>query len=127
MNASQKFTQKFTYSAQQFATFRVIFGLFLTQHFLCLIPYAPELYSSSGMLPSAQMNLTYGYFPNLLELIDHPRGTYCFLGVCVGLSIAFTLGIARRWCAFALFYGLNCLYHRNNLTHHLGESQGTIA
>ena len=108
------------YSRAQFVTFRIIFGLFLCQHFLTLVPYGTELYSSSGMLPLAQMNLTHGYFPNLLALIDEPWGIFAFLCVCVGLSLGMTLGWHRRWCGLALFYGLNCLYHRNNLTHHLG-------
>ena len=112
--------QPLLYTPQQFATFRIIFGLFLVQHFASLAPYASELYSTSGMLPSAQLNLTYGYFPNLLEVIDSPRGAAVFLWTAVALSLGFALGWRRRACALALFYALNCLYHRNNLTHHLG-------
>ena len=77
------------YTRGQFAFFRVMFGVFLCQHFGALLPYASELYSQDGMLPSVSANLTYGYFPNVLSIVDSTWGVRCFLGGCVALSLAF--------------------------------------
>jgi len=108
------------YSPFQFAFFRIILGLFLAISFLRLIPYASELWSDHGMIPNASTNLTYGWFPDILNHYDSPFMVYCFIGILFILSILFTLGIYRRLTAFLLWYGWVCLFNRNNLVAHPG-------
>jgi len=102
------------YSPYQFALFRVVFGIYLVAHFAYLLPYGAEVFSRQGMLPDPSVNFTYGYFPNVLLLIDNPLGVNLFIALLVILSIGFTLGIARRVISLLLWYGWACLYHRNN-------------
>jgi predicted DCC family thiol-disulfide oxidoreductase YuxK len=102
-------------SAWQFAAFRILFGIYLTWHFVALIPYAPELFGNQGVLPQASLNLTYRAFPNLLALFDSPLQTQLFVGALAAIAISFTLGWHRRICALLLWYGWACLFNRNNL------------
>jgi hypothetical protein len=104
-----------TISSRQFAFFRIDFGLYLAWHFLALIPYGTELFSSQGVLPKAEANLTYRAFPNLLAFADSPLQVTAFLGLCATLAICFAVGWHRRVCAIALWYGWACLFNRNNL------------
>jgi hypothetical protein len=106
---------KETISSRQFALFRIVFGLYLAWHFVALIPYGPELFSSKGVLPEASANLTYRAFPNLLAIAGSPLQVTILLGVCSMLAICFAVGWHRRLCAVALWYGWACLFNRNNL------------
>lgn len=101
--------------ARQFAVFRIVFGLYLTVHFIELLPYAAELFSRAGMLSDARLNFTFGILPNPLEHWDSPRFATAFVTGLAGLSVAFTLGFCRRFAALALWFGWACLFNRNNL------------
>jgi predicted DCC family thiol-disulfide oxidoreductase YuxK len=102
-------------SRYQFAVFRVIFGLYLCQHFAGLLPYGAELFSREGVLPDSRLNFTHGLLPNPLEHWDSPAFVLLFLWLLLGLAVSFTLGIGSRVCALLLWYGWACLFHRNNL------------
>ena len=102
-------------TAQQFAIFRIVFGVYLTVHFLELLPYAAELFSRDGMLGDARLNFTSGILPNPLERWDSPLFTTAFVAGLAGFSVAFTLGFCRRFAAIALWFGWACLFNRNNL------------
>lgn len=104
-------------SARQFAWFRVICGIYLFVHFTYLIPYGAEIFSSAGMLSSPALNLTGGYFPNLLAMFDSTWVPSVFLGIASIGSLLFVWGWKRNWIAFALWYLWACFYHRNNLIH----------
>ena len=104
-----------TTSAQQFAIFRIAFGVYLTIHFIDLLPYSAELFSRAGMLGDARLNFTYGLLPNPLEHWDSPAFATAFVAALAALSIAFTLGFCRRLAAVALWFGWACLFNRNNL------------
>ncbi len=59
-------------SARHFAFFRIALGLYLALHFAQLLPYGAELFSNQGMLPKAQLNLTFGILPSPLAVWDSP-------------------------------------------------------
>lgn len=103
------------YSALQFAWMRILLGGYLVIHFLQLLPFAPDIWSQTGMMPDPASNLTYGMFPNLLYIFDTPLQTQLFIGVAALLSLAIMLGFKRRVAALLLWYCWACLFHRNNL------------
>ena len=102
-------------SSKQFSLFRIIFGMYLTIHFLMLAPYAGELFSSSGIMANAALNPAPGLFPNPLNL-DIPvwqvRGFVLALSV---LSLIFTIGLLRPLVSILLWFGWTALFHRNQL------------
>ena len=102
-------------SRQQFAIFRIALGLYLALHFAQLIPYGSELFSNAGMLPQAQLNLTYRIFPNPLAVWDSPACITAFLAGLTLLSVGFAVGWQRRIVAVLLWFGWACLFNRNNL------------
>lgn len=102
-------------SGYQFATFRILFGLYLILHLASLLPYGAEIFSREGMLASARLNFTHGILPNPLEHWDSPGAVSAFLLVLLGLAVAYTAGVFRRSCAILLWFGWACLFNRNNL------------
>lgn len=103
------------YSPYQFSAFRIILGIYLVFHFASLLPYAPEIWSNIGLLPDSKLNLTYGYFPNILNLFDSPNATQLFLSLLLIFSFLFLFGIKRQFTSLFLWYGWVCLFDRNNL------------
>lgn len=101
------------YSPYQFSIFRIVLGVYLTIHFAMLIPYAPELFGASGVLPDSTILPTYSFFPNLLFWFDDLGSTVLFLTALTLLSIFYTLGIYRRTASLLLWYGWACLLNRN--------------
>ena len=101
-------------AGRQFAIFRFLFGLYLSVHFLRLLPYGTELFSREGVLADPSLNFTHGAFPNLLEWIDDPTGVAIFLISLSALSAVLALGLVRRTASLLLWYGWACLFHRNN-------------
>ncbi len=104
-------------SAGQFGLFRILFGVYLLQHFLWLLPSGAEIFSNAGVLADPRLNATHGLLPNPLATSwgGTPGFVTGFLVVLAGLSVAFTLGIRRRLAALLLWYGWACLFNRNNL------------
>ena len=102
-------------TGRQFAWFRIIFGAYLTVHFAHLVPWGGELFSRDGVLPEAALNPTHGILPNVLAQWDSPPFVVAFLIALIGLSVLFTLGIARHAAALLLWYGWACLFNRNVL------------
>jgi predicted DCC family thiol-disulfide oxidoreductase YuxK len=103
------------YSPYQFAFFRIILGTYLVFHFGTLIPYAAEIWSSSGILPEAELNLTHGFFPNILNLFDSPLFVQYFVTALTVLAVLFLFGIQRQIVSLLIWYGWVCLFDRNNL------------
>jgi hypothetical protein len=104
----------------QFALFRIALGCYLIVHFAELLPYSTEIWSNIGLLPQASLNLTHGYFPNILNVFDAPAAIHAFLLFLLAAAILFLLGIQRRIASFALWYGWVCLFDRNNLINNPG-------
>lgn len=80
----------------QFALFRVLFGAYLLQHFLSLLPDAAELFSNRGVLADPSLNPTHGLLPNPLAASwAGPGFATAFVAVLAGhLGIALTVDFA---------------------------------
>jgi predicted DCC family thiol-disulfide oxidoreductase YuxK len=104
-------------SAGQFAIFRAVFGAYLLQHFLWLLPHGAELFGRDGVLADPRLNPTHGLLPNPLATAwgGSAAGVTVFLWVMSALSFAFMLGLWRRAAAVLLWFGWACLFNRNNL------------
>ena len=105
------------YGAGQFALFRIIFGAYLLQHFLWLLPNAVELFSVRGVLADPRLNATHGILPNPLATTwgGQPAFVQGFIVALALLSVALLVGWRRRAVALLLWYGWACLFNRNNL------------
>ena len=103
------------YPAYQFALFRTIFGLYLLLHFLYLIPVASEIWSSAGFISDVKLNPTYGFFPNILYVLDSENMLTLFVSIMALLSFFVMIGFYRRTASLLLWYGWACLFHQNNL------------
>lgn len=101
----------------QFALFRIVFGFYLLQHFVLLLPWGGELFSAAGVLPRPEVNATHGLWPNPLATTwgGSPAFVTFFLVALCGLSLLFLLGVFRRPAALLLWFGWACLFNRNNL------------
>jgi predicted DCC family thiol-disulfide oxidoreductase YuxK len=99
----------------QYALYRAIFGLYLLQHFLGLLPWGGELFSSAGVLPSGSFSPLIHLFPNILALWDSPLFVESCLAVAALLSLFLIVGKFDRIAAVLIWYLLACLYGRNPL------------
>lgn len=103
------------WSGGQYSLFRVALGLYLLVHFGHLAPWSAEVFSSAGMLPSAELSPLTRAFPNVLALVDHPAFVIAFCMSGAVASVALIAGrhdrIAALWC----WYVLACLFGRNPL------------
>jgi predicted DCC family thiol-disulfide oxidoreductase YuxK len=99
----------------QYSIFRMVFGLYLLQHFLALLPWGKELFSSAGVLPRASLSPLTHLFPNILALADSPAFVAACLVAAAVLSVFFTIGRFDRVAAFLIWYLWACFYGRNPL------------
>lgn len=84
-------------------------------HFATLLPYSKEVWSNVGLLPRADLNLTHGFFPSILNVIDSPLAVQLFVGLLLLCALLFLVGALRPWVSLVLWYGWVCLLDRNNL------------
>jgi predicted DCC family thiol-disulfide oxidoreductase YuxK len=99
----------------QYSLYRFLFGLYLLQHFIALLPWGAELFSSAGALPQGRLSPLMHIFPNIFLLGDSPWFVVLCLGAGVVLSLFFMAGKYDRAAALALWYLWACLLGRNPL------------
>lgn len=99
----------------QFSVFRIYVGVYILVVVLNSYASATDIWSNEGLVSKSNYNLSYGIFPNLLNVYDSPGEIKLFLAVIAALSLLFIAGIKRRITAFLLWYGLTCLLNRNNM------------
>jgi len=99
----------------QYAIYRVTFGLYLLQHFLGLLPWGGELFSSAGVMPNGSFSPLIHRFPNIFALWDSPLFVESCLAVAGLLSLFLIVGKFDRVAAVLIWYLLACLYGRNPL------------
>lgn len=101
-------------TAGHYSLIRVLIGSYLCVHFLHLLPYGKELFSSDGLLP-ANLSPLLGIIPNPLESYDAPFLVSALLiaGAVGGFFIA--IGRFDRMCSIAVAVLLGWLYARNPL------------
>lgn len=102
-------------SPWQFTLFRMVFGAYLTLHFLQLLPHANELFGADGLIDDPSLNPTHGLFPNPLNQAISPVVLSTILVSLATLSALFAAGIQRHAAALLLWFGWTALFHRNNL------------
>ncbi len=105
----------FFWTGGQYSLYRVLLGGYLLVHFLYLLPWVPELFSTQGMVSQAALSPLINAFPNILGLYDAP---WFVAGVVVSAAVAsllFLLGYIDKWAAVWIWYVLACLFGRNPL------------
>lgn len=101
------------YTKTQFLLFRIIFGLYLTCHFVSYVPYCLEMFSRKGMIPDVTLLPTYllGYSP--IFHWDSPVQIQFFNLSLIFASVVFTFGYFRRVVSCWLFVGWILYLNRN--------------
>lgn len=94
---------------------RFVLGAYLTVHFGALIPWAPELFSNTGIMQDATASPILHAFPNVLALWDSPFITSAMAITGTVLSVSLALGFKDRWAAIGAWYILACFLGRNPL------------
>lgn len=97
----------------QYGVYRFLLGLYLLQHFVGLLPWGAELFSSSGVLPVGSVSPLMRLFPNIFWLWDSPLFVALLLIVGAALSLLFLIGKFDRIIAVLIWYLWACLYGRN--------------
>ena len=99
----------------QYSIYRVVLGLYLLQHFVGLLPWGAELFSSEGVLPDKHLSPLIKLFPNIFLVSDSPLFVIISLGTGAALSVLFIIGKFDRIAAVLIWYLWACLYARNPL------------
>ncbi len=99
----------------QYSIIRAVFGLYLCVHFVHLVPWAGELFSSAGVLPDAAMSPLAFAFPNVLSAFDPPWFATLMVVAGAVASLAFAAGVRDRLMAVLIWYVWACLFGRNPL------------
>ena len=99
----------------QFSLFRILLGLYLCIHFLDLVPWAPEVFSSAGMLSDGGLSPLIGLFPNIFLLNDSPQFVQGVVISGVAASLLFTAGYRQKMAAVWCLFVLASLFGRNPL------------
>lgn len=101
------------WTSGQYSVYRVILGLYLLQHFLGLLPWGAELFSSVGVLPVGSVSPLMHLFPNIFLLCDYPWFVSLCLSAAAVFSMLFIIGKFDRAMAVLIWYLWACLYGRN--------------
>jgi len=99
----------------QFSIFRVVFGFYLLQHFLALLPWGPEIFSSAGVLPDGNLSPLLRLFPNIFLMSSSALAVELCLVAGALFSLFFIIGRFDRLMAVLIWYLWACLYGRNPL------------
>jgi predicted DCC family thiol-disulfide oxidoreductase YuxK len=99
----------------QYSLFRVLLGAYLAIHFVHLLPWSGELFSSEGVLPDGSLSPIFARFPNLFTITDAPWFIYASLAISTAAALAFMVGWQDRIAAFWMWLVLASLFGRNPL------------
>lgn len=103
------------WTANQFRVFRALLGAYITTHFMHLLPWSIELFSSAGMLSNASLSPLAGLFPNMLVLNDDPAWVLILTASGAIAGTGLMLGRGDRWGAIWAWFVLATLFTRNPL------------
>ena len=106
---------KHGWTGGQYSLFRVLLGCYLLQHFLFLLPWGAEMFSSRGALPDAGASPLIHLFPNILAVADSPAVVSALISTGAALTLLFIVGQGDRWAALGIWYVWACLLGRNPL------------
>ena len=103
------------WTARQYAVYRVIFGIYLLHHFLSLLPWGTEIFSSAGVLPFRSLSPLVRLFPNFFLISDSPMIVRLALLLGAACSLLFVAGKLDRVAALVIWYLWASPYGRNPL------------
>ena len=108
--------QQSSISIKQFRWFRAVFGIFLCWHFLALLPYAGELFSSQGIINRENLNPFHGKWISPFFLL--PDTIVIQSAIILGgiASLLFATGKLWRCSAIYLWLLSSWLFTANPLT-----------
>jgi uncharacterized membrane protein YphA (DoxX/SURF4 family) len=98
-----------------YSLYRALFGSYLALHYLQLLPWGPELFSTNGMMPVPSLSPLVHLFPNILALWDSPAFVQLLLAVAASAAVFFAIGLWDRIAAVLLWYLGTCFLDRNPL------------
>lgn len=101
------------WTGDQYAVYRAVLGLYLLQHFVGLLPWGGEIFSSSGVLPVGAASPLMHLFPNIFWFWDSRLFVNILLITGAALSGLFFIGKFDRFAAVPIWYLWACLYGRN--------------
>ena len=99
----------------QYSLWRAALGAYLFVHFAQLVPWAPELFSSAGVLPDGAASPLFRLFPNVLLLSDAPWAATALVAVGAAAAVPLAIGWRDRIAALVCWYVLACLFGRDPL------------
>jgi predicted DCC family thiol-disulfide oxidoreductase YuxK len=103
-----------SWTGEQYSVFRALFGAYLLVHFVHLLPWSTELFSSVGLLPDSSLSPLFA-FPNLYWISDAPAFVLATLCLAAVAAIAFGVGYFDRLAALWMLVVLAGLFGRNPL------------
>jgi predicted DCC family thiol-disulfide oxidoreductase YuxK len=98
----------------QYSIFRVLLGAYLCVHFVHLLPWSTELFSSEGVLSDAGLSPLY-VFPHLFRISDAPWFVHALLIASTVAALAFAGGWHDKAAALVMWLVLASLFCRNPL------------
>lgn len=99
----------------QYSVFRALLGIYLFIHFVHLLPWSAELFSSQGLLPDRRESPLAIVFPGIYAISDAPWFVYATLSVAAAAALAFAAGWRDRLAAFLVWLVLASVFVRNPL------------
>lgn len=99
----------------QYSFFRALLGLYLVIHFMDLLPWAAEVFSSQGMLADGSLSPLIHLFPNIFLLNDAPLFVQGVIVSGMAAAFFFMMGHKDKMAALWALYVLACLFGRNPL------------
>jgi hypothetical protein len=111
----QMMKMKTHWTGGQFRIFRVVFGFYLLQHFLALLPWGPEIFSSAGVLPDENLSPLLRLFPNIFLMSSSAVAVELCLVAGALFSLLFIIGRFYRFMAVLIWYLWACFCGRNPL------------
>jgi predicted DCC family thiol-disulfide oxidoreductase YuxK len=99
----------------QYSVVRLLLAAYLFVHFVTLLHWGPELFSSIGALTPASASPLAYLFPNVLSLYDGPVFVRGLIALGALATIPLALGAFDRAAAVLIWYLWACLLGRNPL------------
>ena len=103
------------WTAERWRWFRFGLGLYVLVHFMTLLPWSAEMFSSAGMFADPATSPLMGFLPNPLGTFQGPLFTIGFVGLGVVAGACMMANKAPRIGAVVAWYIGACLLAKNPL------------
>ena len=99
----------------QYSLFRALLGIYALVHLTGLLAWAPEVFSSAGMLADKNASPLLHLFPNIFILCDAPWFVRTVIASAAAASLLLIVGYRDKAAALWIWFTLACLFGRNPL------------